>query len=420
MHRLRLKIVGTSYEVIWGDPFTDENGFQYEIIEGALLPGDQITGKPVCNTTGDVGIHAIMLAYLNFPTYYDVELIPGTLTIYHRYITVQAHNLDKLQRYSDPIFTFDIISGSLAGNAAFRGLISREFGETPGVYAMNQGTLMLNTTNCILHFIPGTLTIRPHSLPYVVQASNINFGEPLSCSTLVKESGFDHLADGVLTWLHPETIVPIGRWPHEWQYTVDGEVMVQGWCNVVVSPTRAAVMNKPPETMTRSGLEPVDRNTEGLFLGWGVDIFSSLEEALEAVATGGEIFLYPGKYFSPEQGWLIDRDLTMFGMTDDFSEPVSLHGHIAIAGEQVFDVAIKSISLQSPSLEAGIKIDAPNADVYIVDSHLQSESTMLQIDDCQQLLLRNNTCVAKESWLITPEDWQWPVDWLQENDFWRE
>jgi hypothetical protein len=76
-----------------------------------------------------------------------------------RAITVRADDLSKILGTADPAFTFSILTGSLVSGDNFSGALSRLRGETPGLYAILQGTLTLGG-NYALSFTPGALTIK--------------------------------------------------------------------------------------------------------------------------------------------------------------------------------------------------------------------------------------------------------------------
>ncbi|MDD4098644.1 MAG: MBG domain-containing protein, partial [Lentisphaeria bacterium] len=320
VHRIRLKVVAQSYDIIWGDMIGDGTGFKYEITEGALLPGDTPSGNVSCVNTGHVGVYPISMGSLRFPSHYDVEFVPGTLTIRHRHLTVQADDMSKIMNHTDPVYTYTIIDGSLAGNAFFAGIMMREAGETPGTYRMMLGTFKVSTADCILHFVEGTFTILPTPEPRVVYATSIYVGEPLSCSTLRGVMGFNDTATrghqaAILTWATPDERLPAGTWSREWLYVDDAGIIDRGMCNVRVIPLRVTVAPRPSTRPIRGAAQD-DSAAGSEASGWGVDLFASLEEALAAVAPNGKVLVEPGEYLAPAQGWFIDKNVTITGGQD--------------------------------------------------------------------------------------------------------
>jgi hypothetical protein len=75
-----------------------------------------------------------------------------------RDVEVTIDDAGKTHGDADPVVTYHISSGSLAAGDAFTGAIARVAGEGVGTYAIQQGTLALNS-NYNLTFVPGTFTI---------------------------------------------------------------------------------------------------------------------------------------------------------------------------------------------------------------------------------------------------------------------
>jgi hypothetical protein len=93
----------------------------------------------------------------------DYRLSASTLsasigTITPRPITATADDSGKSVGLADPSLTYSVTSGSLAQGDAFTGAVTRDPGNTPGDYDINQGTLALNS-NYSLTFVPGLFTV---------------------------------------------------------------------------------------------------------------------------------------------------------------------------------------------------------------------------------------------------------------------
>lgn len=94
-------------------------------------------------------------------------------TITPRPLVVRAHSFSKIYGNADPAFTYSIASGSLVGEDALSGELTRAAGEDAGVYAIKRGTLAnANYTiafeNGLLIITPRPITVSAHSFSKVV------------------------------------------------------------------------------------------------------------------------------------------------------------------------------------------------------------------------------------------------------------
>ena len=81
-----------------------------------------------------------------------------TANITPRPITVTADAKSKAYLASDPPLTYQVTSGSLVAGDTFSGALTRESGELPGTYEIQQGTLTVGT-NYTLTYVHAYLTI---------------------------------------------------------------------------------------------------------------------------------------------------------------------------------------------------------------------------------------------------------------------
>jgi hypothetical protein len=89
---------------------------------------------------------------------YNITNTGAEFTINKRPITVTADAKTKTYGDADPALTYQVTSGSLAFSDAFTGALNRVAGELVGTYAIQQGTLALNS-NYILNYVGANLTI---------------------------------------------------------------------------------------------------------------------------------------------------------------------------------------------------------------------------------------------------------------------
>ncbi len=130
----------------------------YQITSGSLVGSDVFIGNLTRTTGENVGNYAIQQGAVTAGSNYNVTFVSNDLTISPRAITVTADGKTKIYGDADPVFTYTITSGSLAGGDAFSGALDRVAGQAQGNYAINQGTLSLGG-NYDLTFVPGNFFI---------------------------------------------------------------------------------------------------------------------------------------------------------------------------------------------------------------------------------------------------------------------
>lgn len=130
---------------------------------GELAEGDELTGE-LSRIEGEaVGSYEITQGSLTAGKNYVINYTSAQLTITPRPITVKANDHIKLENENDPIFTYEITTGSLVYDDSFTGILERETGEAVGFYAIEQGSLGITGTygdqNYAVTFNSGTLII---------------------------------------------------------------------------------------------------------------------------------------------------------------------------------------------------------------------------------------------------------------------
>ena len=174
-----------------------------------LVNGDQLTGAlaTTAGVTTGIGNVAITQGTLTAGANYAVSFTNGQLIITPRPITIRADDKDKLVGEPDPLFTFTIGGDGLVNNDRLTGSLSRDPGETRGIFVIRQGTLVAGP-NYITTFEPGALTIivppTPLALnnPTLLEPLNI-IGDPLPAFSAEEEDArfgidFPQRADAAL------------------------------------------------------------------------------------------------------------------------------------------------------------------------------------------------------------------------------
>ena len=118
--------------------------YSYSIM-GSLIGGDEFTGNLTRQVGEDVGLYAIEQGTLLLNSNYNLSFTSNDFEITIRSITVTADaGQVKIYGQADPIYTY-ILTGSLVGADTFTGELSRVAGENVGFYAIEEGTLAVNS-----------------------------------------------------------------------------------------------------------------------------------------------------------------------------------------------------------------------------------------------------------------------------------
>ena len=142
----------------------------YQVTSGSVISGDVFTGALTRAGGENVGTYPITQGTLALNANYTLTFAGANLIITPRLVTVTADAKTKVYGNADPALTYQITSGTLAAGDAFSGGLTRNAGETVGSYAIQQGTLALNT-NYTLSFVGATLAITPR--PLTITANNL-------------------------------------------------------------------------------------------------------------------------------------------------------------------------------------------------------------------------------------------------------
>ncbi|GAA4279150.1 hypothetical protein GCM10022259_38750 [Aquimarina mytili] len=148
----------------------------YQITSGSLAGSDAFTGSLNRAAGEAVGPYAIGQGTIALNGNYALSFVPNTLTIGQRTIEITADAKSKVYGDTDPVLTYQITSGSLAGSDAFTGSLSRVAGEAVGPYVIDQGTVALNA-NYALSFVPNTLTIAQRAIEITADAQSKTYGD---------------------------------------------------------------------------------------------------------------------------------------------------------------------------------------------------------------------------------------------------
>ncbi|MDN3583363.1 MBG domain-containing protein [Mucilaginibacter flavus] len=160
----------------------------YNVTNGALVGTDSFTGALSRNAGESVGNYPIAKGTLALNSNYLLTYIGANLTITAKAVTITADARTKIYGAADPALTYSITNGSLANGDTFTGALTRVAGESVGTYAINKGTLALNS-NYTLTYAGASFTISKASLSITADNLSKTYGQPNPVFTL-SYSGF--------------------------------------------------------------------------------------------------------------------------------------------------------------------------------------------------------------------------------------
>ncbi|MDP3486438.1 MAG: MBG domain-containing protein, partial [Bacillota bacterium] len=137
-----VKVTADAKSKVYGD---SDPALTYQVTSGTLAAGDSFTGSLSRVAGNDVGTYAIGQGTLALNSNYSLSYVGADLTITTRPVKVTADAKSKVYGDSDPALTYQVTSGTLAAGDSFTGSLSRVAGNDVGTYAIEQGTLALNS-----------------------------------------------------------------------------------------------------------------------------------------------------------------------------------------------------------------------------------------------------------------------------------
>jgi hypothetical protein len=170
----------------------------YQITSGSLVTGDSFTGALTRVAGENVGTYAILQGTLALSTNYTLTYVGANLIINPRAVTVTADPQSKTYGDADPALTYQITSGSLVTGDSFSGALTRVAGENVGTYAIQQGTLALNS-NYTLTYVGADLTITPRNLSVTADAKTKVYGDSDPALTYTHGTLYNGDTDSVFT-----------------------------------------------------------------------------------------------------------------------------------------------------------------------------------------------------------------------------
>jgi gliding motility-associated-like protein len=140
-------------------------------VSAALVGTDTFSGNLSRIAGENIGSYAINQGTLALSANYILTVNPANFSITSKSITITANaGQSKVYGQTNPILSYAITSGGpLITGDAFTGTLSRATGESVGSYAINQGTLALNS-NYSITYVPSSFAISQATL--TIRADN--------------------------------------------------------------------------------------------------------------------------------------------------------------------------------------------------------------------------------------------------------
>jgi hypothetical protein len=137
-----------------------------------LVAGDSAGGLAQAFDTPDAGARTLSVTAYTLVdgaggANYQVRMTPAAGTITPLPLSIAADDASRLAGLPDPVFTWRLTSGQVLARDALSGLLAREPGESPGLYAILLGGLTAGP-NYRLDFTPGFLRITPGAVDDLV------------------------------------------------------------------------------------------------------------------------------------------------------------------------------------------------------------------------------------------------------------
>lgn len=162
-----INIIAKDVEITYGDEIPAEGNLRYDV-EGTIFDGDLEIILGFDDVISGVGEYDIIDKTIENDNY-QINFTKGKLTIVPKEIKVVISNFEKIYGNSDPEFTFSFAPGAVAFGDQISGRITREEGETVGVYEL---ICELENPNYIIKMDKTTLTINKRHLTIVVSAKD--------------------------------------------------------------------------------------------------------------------------------------------------------------------------------------------------------------------------------------------------------
>jgi hypothetical protein len=141
----------------------------------ALVTGDSFSGSLTRSLGENVGTYAINQGTLALNSNYSLNYVGADLTIGAKTVTVTAAAKSKTYGDADPALTYTF-GPVLVGTDVFSGSLTRLPGENVGTYAINQGTLALNS-NYTLTYMGADLSIGQKTVTVTAEAKSKTYGD---------------------------------------------------------------------------------------------------------------------------------------------------------------------------------------------------------------------------------------------------
>ncbi len=168
-----LEVTANAANKAYGD---EDPLFTYQVTSGSLLAGDAFSGALARVDGENIGFYPLTQGTLSAGSGYQINLIPGLLTIEKRVLEVSADAASRTYGDVDPPLTYQVVNGSLVNGDVLTGELNRDPGESVGEYTVLQGTLDAGS-NYLIEYTSAVFSIHKRVLEISANTANKIYGQ---------------------------------------------------------------------------------------------------------------------------------------------------------------------------------------------------------------------------------------------------
>lgn len=152
--------------------------FTHTIQSGVLQGSDAFSGALTRIAGENAGTYAIQQGTLDLSSNYSLTYVGDDFTINPIGLAILADDKTKFQGTADPALTYTVTSGALLNGDMIIGALTRPFGESVGIFPIQQGTLTAGG-NYNINFTEGDFTITDKLLQTITfnSLSDVTYGD---------------------------------------------------------------------------------------------------------------------------------------------------------------------------------------------------------------------------------------------------
>ena len=379
---------------------------QYQIVSGSLLPNDSFTGTLRRKSGQKVGEYQIRIGTLSAGKNYRLNFLPGVFRILEPELEPAAAPAAVDEYILDSVSVRSIVYGQALWESELTGQVLAAASQEPqagsfswlepelrpsaGIqeyawrYVCSDSNRTLLTGTARLEVLPATLHIDGW-----IQKKQPGQPDPAL--------GWSFAAPSAALAALPCTGSP-GRSPGENPGRYD---TTPG--NLSFGPNYQLDF-RPGALIITAATVAVDSAWQGklyegeeIILGerqfhYGRDAFASLQQALESVSPGGEIFLFPGEYHSEQQGWTLPAGLLLSAWPGQ-EQAVILQGQLRVESGAAENITVRGLTIMAVDGRPAVQFEAAE-DCCLEDNLILGGQPAVVVKEARGLRLSGNSIVS--------------------------